>query len=567
MTLAAPAARAQAPATGAFDLIASGLLDIPAWWAEPGRPGMTDQAWLGTAMPWTLAGLAAGAWALELPDRVEGAPFPGVLGIGPMLGAFDSVTTIAGAGGAVAGFEGSLATAASIPALPHERRTLGYVQLGGGDFGFDENALAVERGDSLHDLRVEVIGGHPGRTGSLERAGHHLWQVGGRWSRGPHQLAAGFGNRGTAMSVAGGEEQSTGGDAGHVRYRYASGATSVSAGYERAYDHHESFGGLRNPSRRDAQVTRGALDAAWSGGRLELGARAAAAESEVHRQGEDAFATRARWVWGTAWAGLKLGPGRAQAALGAGHHDVLGGVETAPSFEYRVASGRWQARVGVERVLWAVWSDLEPASLDGPPQAPFLQSTWAGVAELRHSGPGRVLHGTLLAGRTRDRALVTREPIEDLWLRDGFHADPDRYDFALGMLDATWHGRHWGSWAEGFGLGRSTSGQQVDPAWGGRGEVEYRTQFFGGDLVVRLRAGVEAVGARTSEGLEARTLPAYATSIVGVVAMLADAVITLRVRNLENRVREETWLDTATFSEALGSGREMRLLVTVRLSN
>src|SRR5438477_12891325 len=137
------------------------------------------------------------------------------------------------------------------------------------------------------------------------------------------------------------------------------------------------------------------------------------------------------------------------------------------------------------------------------------------------------------------------------------------------MLDAAWHGRRFGWIAEGFGLARPASLAQprVDPSWGARSEAEYRAQFFGGDLGVRFRAGVEVVGARESEALGSRTLPAYATSIAGVTATLADAVIAFRVRNLENRVHEETWLDTSTLTEALGTGRELRFMVTVRLAN
>ena len=44
------------------------------------------------------------------------------------------------------------------------------------------------------------------------------------------------------------------------------------AAIERGYDRHESFGGLRFFSRRDAQTTRGSIDAAWSGTAVRLAA-------------------------------------------------------------------------------------------------------------------------------------------------------------------------------------------------------------------------------------------------------------------------------------------------------
>ena len=161
--LAAPA-RAQAPA-GGFELAQSPLPGIGAWMGEPGYPGFHDQAWFDTGFQLAYAGLAAGGWGMVLPGRPDvAAPYPGVLGVGPMLAGFDSLRFVAGEGGATQAFEGTLGNVIAVPERPLEHRTRAVVRLGSGDYGDDENALAIERGDSLRWLRTEVSSGTHGKA-------------------------------------------------------------------------------------------------------------------------------------------------------------------------------------------------------------------------------------------------------------------------------------------------------------------------------------------------------------------------------------------------------------------
>ena len=134
--------------------------------------------------------------------------------------------------------------------------------------------------------------------------------------------------------------------------------------------------------------------------------------------------------------------------------------------------------------------------------------------------------------------------------------------------------------ADGFALARDLSvvEPRVDPGYGIRSWLAWRHSAFQGDLRFTLRADLEAVGGRESQGgilglcgdpesLPPRALPGYLTAGATGIFTLADAVVTVRVRNLEDRPREQTWIDCSTFSEALGPGREWRFAVTVRLSN
>jgi hypothetical protein len=99
----------------------------------------------------------------------------------------------------------------------------------------------------------------------------------------------------------------------------------------------------------------------------------------------------------------------------------------------------------------------------------------------------------------------------------------------------------------------------VDPPYGARVALEGGFRPFGNDLDVTLRAEVDGVGPRESEAAVPRTLDGYASFGVSGTFSIGDAVLTLRVRNLENRVRPETWIDSASGREALGVGRELRL--------
>jgi hypothetical protein len=64
---------------------------------------------------------------------------------------------------------------------------------------------------------------------------------------------------------------------------------------------------------------------------------------------------------------------------------------------------------------------------------------------------------------------------------------------------------------------------------------------------------------------ESRSLPGYATGVVKMLATLADVIVTVQVRNLENRRHEEIWYDCQTSTEALTPGREWRFGLTALL--
>src|SRR5439155_19032759 len=120
------------------------------------------------------------------------------------------------------------------------------------------------------------------------------------------------------------------------------------------------------------------------------------------------------------------GGGRARFDLGGGHHGIIGTTDVAPGISYRVETPRFEASAGIERLLDPVWSDLAPG------ETPFLQRTWVGVLESgwRSSGRGRI-EARFLFGRTRDRALVARLPLQEMTLREGIRRDRAIYDFGL----------------------------------------------------------------------------------------------------------------------------------------
>jgi hypothetical protein len=172
-------------------------------------------------------------------------------------------------------------------------------------------------------------------------------------------------------------------------------------------------------------------------------------------------------------------------------------------------------------------------------------------------------------GRTLDRAVAQRWPLEELWLRTGYRRDPERYDWGLGSGEASWRGRSWSLEVEGYQLLRETHAVQpgVDPRRGGRGTLATWFSLFEGDLRVRLSGDAEAVGGRASEFGPSGWLEGYVSFGAGATLTLADATVAFRVRNLENERRPQTWMDPATGFEALGPGMEFRMVFAWRLYN
>src|SRR5262249_24842230 len=136
------------------------------------------------------------------------------------------------------------------------RGSRAVLDLGNGSFGYDENGLTLERGDSLRWVRAEAVTGSRGAVGGLEISGRHLWGADGVLRRGPHEVTGSFAQRGYASRLAGGDEEGGSGESGDLGYAYRSGPVAARLGVARGYDHRESLGDLHGFSRRDAQATR-----------------------------------------------------------------------------------------------------------------------------------------------------------------------------------------------------------------------------------------------------------------------------------------------------------------------
>jgi len=473
----------------------------------------------------------------------------------------------AGGGAAWRGYDAALALARPGPVRPGPARARAVFSLVSGDFDLDETGLSIERGDSLRALRAGVLSGTRGERGALSLAGSHLWGGSGVLRRGRHGFEGGYAQCGVASRLGGGEEQALSAESGRLAYGFRTGAAHAELSAARTRAGGESFLPARDVerwSRRDAERNEVALEAGTTHGERDLALRLAWSESRVRRSEGPAFDRSAAALWMAARLAQAAGEGTFDLALGAGHHDALGGWDLAPSAAYRFAVPPFRGRVVLERLLAPVWSDLVPGS------TPFLQRTWVAGCEVGAS-TGATLHAGLafLFGTSRDRAIVARLPLEEQWLRAGFRPDPGRYDFGLLTAVATWRGRFAGAGAEGFAMARDPDAIQpaVDPAFGGRAAIECRFQAFGGDLDAALRAEVEGVGPRESEAAAPRRLPGFVSLGAAGVFTLGSAVVTVRARNLENHVRPETWIDSVTGREAEGVGREFRVALTGRLFN
>jgi hypothetical protein len=317
-------------------------------------------------------------------------------------------------------------------------------------------------------------------------------------------------------------------------------------------------------SRRDAERDEIALEAGSSRGERDAGARLSWSETQVRRSERPFFDRKARALWAAVRLTQPAGDGAIDLAAGAGHHDVFGGWDVAPSAAYRFAGGSFRGRVVLERLLAPVWTDLRTGV------EPFLQSTWVAGWELATNSPaGPVGHLGMLLGSSRDRAIVERLPLEEQWLRAGFARDPGRYDFGLFTGSAAWRGRSFGASGEGFALAREKSAAQpaVDPPFGGRAALEFEFRPFQQELNIVLRAQVEGVGPRESEAPVPRRLDGYASLGMSATFTIADVVVTFRAFNLEDQARPQTWIDPTTGREALGVGREFRFGLAWKLIN
>lgn len=569
LALAGTTAFAQAPDAGREALVATWLADPVAWWSEPGRAGYASGMDQGALLPWTLAGHVRGGWVRVDDDRgTVGRLLPGAAGAETPLAWLDTLWIERGGRGGWTGFDAGLArvhgeTYRVPPGSPRAQRTRADVMLGTGGGGTSDNALSLRVGDQRMSVWGEARSFERDAFGAFEDAGRHQYDVVASRQFGKHRWSGAMGQHGVATRLADGREGAGRGAGGHLEYRYEPDAYALELRFERGTESSESFG-LLPYSRRDAQEIGGIATLESSDPDHTWGARAAWRSESVRRAdlgapGPDARAHSA-WLAGR-WR-RPSGDGTWSVELGLGHHDALDRFEIAPSASYDFGGGPFVGRAFAGRAVTPVWTDLRAG------QAPFMQSAWQGGIEIAakagsqsHAGAG------FIVGRTRDRAIVRRFPIVDLWLRDGFIADANDYDFALLLVDATWGGRRGAVGLEGFALGRdgTTSQPLVDPSRGMRARAEWAFRAFKDDLGVRLGADAAAVGARESERATPREIPGFVTYGVSAILSLDEVRVTLRMLNLEDKERPETWLDGTTGEEALGSGRELRFALTWRM--
>ena len=563
-------ARAEPGEASHTDLVRSAAADVPAWWSRPGDPAWTPDADWGTAFPRTLAGHVRGGWTLTEPARAHGySVFPGVFGSRSSIAWFDSVSVARGPGAAWRGWEAAQVELAgdggpaALPGgtLPRARGDFTYLN---GTSGFEEYALSVQRGDSLGWLRAESSSWECGGIGPTAISGRHSWGGTAGVARGMHTLGAAVEQRGHAARLVSGEEQSVSGGSGYGSWEIRRGLHAFALRAGRGEDVHESFGGTLDVSRREAERERAEIAWHHADPDLPVAARLEWSHERVTRIDTSRTGPDASALWAAVRGEGRLGDGRLELSVGAGQHQGVDRFEIAPSVAYAFVTPVFDGRLTVERVLAPVWTDLAPG------QGAFLQSTWAAGLQIGARSPR--LGAARLAwrmGRTRDRAVASRAPIEELWLRRGFRVDPRRYDFGLLTGAAEWGGPTLGAGAGGFVLARRASPAQplVDPGHGARAWAEGGGRFFSGDLGVALRLEAAMVGPRESEASPSRRLDGYVTLGATVTFTLVDVIVTVAGRNLEDEIHPLTWVDPSTGLEAIGARREMVFTLTWRLFN
>lgn len=537
------------------------MFDLPEWWSRTGLPGMRSDEGPVTGAPWTWAGHVRGAWQLIEPTRAPlDAPFPGVMLAPTPIVFYDSV-----AAGVQPADGRSLRTGHGFGAPGSERRAHSVIALRNGSFGLDESALGFQRGDSAMWVRAETSSSQRGGIGGWDGLSRHVWGAAGGFAAGAHRLGVHYAQRGGAARLAGGEEQSSSGESGGIRWRWQGERAAGGLTLARGHDFHESLNELFVYSRRDAQQNRATLEGEVRGAHTRTTAAIEVREGRIDRAFDRAARARGVEVWSTLGHTRPAAGGVLTLTLGAGQRPRAGGFHVAPAADWRAGEGAFTSRVFVARITESIWADLAPG------QTPFLQNTWTGGLELGASSVRRRRERAAVVsfqfGQTADRAVVLRRPVDDLWLRAGFRADPERYTFGVLALEGRLAGGPLEADARGFGLfaDRNAIQGRVDPAAGFRARLGTRFDAFTGDLGVRIAVLAEGVGPRDSEADPGRRLPGYVSAGLSGIFTLADVVVTVELLNLEDRRREQVWLDHATGIGALGPGRAMRLMLTWRL--
>jgi hypothetical protein len=566
-------ARAQAPDAGAELLRRVPFPDATAWWAADGRAGWApDMEWLGVSYPWVLAGLVRGAWSLNEPDRMPAVHAgPGLAAAHAPLTWFDSLDVAqTGGAGAWQGFESAMVPVtgrvfgterASTPGT----RTVTMFSFARGSSAAEENTLALARTDTLSSFRYEVASGQRGAVGPYEDAGAHRYGLSARLDRGAQRFEGRFAHRGEAMAITG---QAAGenamGAGGSLAWSLRHPDDVLRLELRRATDWHESDGWAIGPSRRDQDDDGAEVSWLHGTGNANLGVRVTGWRSHVRRDslGAELEDDKATGWWAAARATRPWGGLAADAALGLGAQEGSGGLVMAPSAGLATGHGPITGQLRIERIATPVWTDLAPGV------APFLQDTWTSALTLAAGDSARHVRVTGRIGRTLNRAIADRLPLQELWLRLGYRVDPDPYRFALVSLESEWSGRLGGATLEGFALARPYRAIQssVDPVNGLRASLDTGVRLFKNELDVRVRATGALVGARQSEATGAWFDP-YATFNLAGVFTLSDATLVIEGLGVENRPQPLTWIDPRTGVSAIGPGLETRVSFSWRLFN
>jgi hypothetical protein len=519
-----------------------------------------------TGAPPVWAGHVRAAWRLAEPGRAPAAdPFPGIHLAPTPIAFYDSVAASAGPSGG--GIDASLARGDGLPGPMDATGARSVIALRNGSFGIDESALMFERGDSLAWVRAETSNSRRGGVGGWDGVSRHVWGLAAGATAGRHAYAATFGQRGGAARLTGGEQQSSSGESGAFGWRYGGAGAEGGITVSRSHDFHESTDALFIYSRRDAQENRVRLHGLARGDRSEVLGELDWSEARIDRTYDRAAGAAGHALWGRAAWRRAAGDGRLTLRIAGGERPGAGGIHFAPGIDYQIVADGVEARVFLERVTESVWADLAPG------QAPFLQSTWTGGLAVGTAVATQTWHTSggmgFRFGQTASRAIASRRPVDDLWLRDGFRADPERFSFGLLTAGGEYARGAFESAAEGFALLRDPSAlqPQVDPGIGFRARIGSRFTAFLGDLGVRIGMTVAGVGPRESEAPVPARLPGYVTLGAGASLSLADAIVTIDLTNLEDRRRAQVWIDHATGAEALGPGRTLRFMLTWRLFN
>lgn len=569
-------ASAESPAAG------STVSSLPAWWSAPGRAGWTPDAVQSGGMPWTFAGITAGAWRIEDPFAPAAVHFGGLPEAQAPIAWYDTVRVSIGEGGAWTGFGAGVVTADAGMRPPSTKQPRAVFTLANGDGGVERNGILLSRGDERSWLRVGTSTGRRGGIADMGPGADHLWGFDAGARRGDHVFTARFAQRGLGESQRSSEAglgESGRGANGSFAWDWRREGWAQGVKVSRAYDQRTSFvlGGGSTFSVRDSWTNSAEWTAEHARGGRTLDTRVAWSESHA-RRATNRVAGASDWDH-TAWAAVRARQpvfgGQGEVALGGGWDGAMSRKaerwQLAPSAAWRRGERvRWRA-FG-ERALTPIWTDLDAAS----GQRSFMQDVWVGGIEAGAGTHGRTWEAGVSAGSVGGRALAARYPVRDVAMRIGWLADSKRYGFALAQASGTWAWRALGGDARGYAMVRDESTEQpsVDPAYGGVVGATAAFKLFTGDLAVRLRADAAWVGERWTEalvpGFEDRALPGYATFGVGARVGVGDVTMLFRLDGLENERHPLPWLDQGASPDlvlARDSGRRFRFEMSWPLLN